>query len=94
MILQYEKAPLYKVDGVPAYKAGEWPGIKSNHFTPTRRIIRAINKETVFSSNYLVNVDDYLPIYGRKHFKITPSKEKFYRPGIRIGNPNPIHKEK
>ena len=50
MILQFEKAPLHLLDGVPAFKAGEWPGIKSNHFTPTRRIIRPINKETVFTS--------------------------------------------
>lgn len=51
MILQYHKAPLYTLDGVAASKAGEWPGIKSNHFTPTRRIIRSISKETVFNSN-------------------------------------------
>lgn len=50
MILQYDKAPLYMIETVPARKAGEWPGIKSNHFTPTRRIIRPINKETVFNS--------------------------------------------
>lgn len=53
MILQYEKAPLYMMDSIPAYKAGEWPGVKSNHFTPTRRIIRALNKETVFNSKFI-----------------------------------------
>jgi hypothetical protein len=50
MILQYHKAPLHTLDGVPAGKAGEWPGIKSNHFTPTRRMIRPVSKETVFNS--------------------------------------------
>ena len=53
MILQYEKAPLYMMDSIPAYKAGEWPGVKSNHFTPTRLIIRALNKETVFNSKFI-----------------------------------------
>ena len=24
----YGTAPVYKIDDVPAYKAGEWPGIK------------------------------------------------------------------
>ena len=23
-------APVYKIDDIPAYKAGEWPGLKSN----------------------------------------------------------------
>ena len=50
MILQYVNAPIYMIDNVPAYKAGEWPGIKNNHFSPTRRIIREINKDTVFNS--------------------------------------------
>ena len=28
----YGIAPVYKIDNIPAYKAGEWPGIKSNKF--------------------------------------------------------------
>ena len=39
-------------------------------------------------------IDDYLPIFGRKHFTISKSKEYNYKSGIKTGNPNPIHKEK
>ena len=47
----YGIAPVYKIDNVPAYKAGEWPGIKSNKFDNTRRIIRAVEKGIFFSEN-------------------------------------------
>ena len=40
MEFKYGKAPMYYIDGVPGYKAGEWPGIKSCKFGNTRRIIR------------------------------------------------------
>ena len=45
----YLKAPVYYIDGIPAYKAGEWPGIKSNKFENTRKIIRAVEKGIFFS---------------------------------------------
>ena len=35
----YGIAPVYKIDNVPAYKAGEWPGIKSNKFENIFHII-------------------------------------------------------
>lgn len=38
--LQYFEAPMVYVEGTPAYKAGEWPGLKSCKFGPTRKIIR------------------------------------------------------
>jgi len=47
----YGVAPVYKIEGIPAYKAGEWPGIKSNKFENTRRIIRAVEKGIFFSEN-------------------------------------------
>ena len=47
----YGTAPVYKIDDIPAYKAGEWPGIKSNKFENTRRIIQAVEKGIFFSEN-------------------------------------------
>lgn len=39
------KAPIYYQDGIPAYKAGEWPGIKSNKFDNTRLMIQPLSSE-------------------------------------------------
>ena len=36
------------IDGVPAFNAGEWPGIKSNKFPKTKKIIH-IKKSYNFS---------------------------------------------
>ena len=47
----YGIAPVYKIDDVPAYKAGEWPGIKSNKVENTRRIIRAVEKGIFCAEN-------------------------------------------
>ena len=44
----YPKAPDYYIDGIPAYKAGEWPGIKSNKFENTRKIIHPSSSEIFF----------------------------------------------
>lgn len=44
----YLKAPVYYIDGIPAYKAGEWPGIKSNKFDNTRTIIHPVTNELFF----------------------------------------------
>lgn len=53
MAVRYErlKAPVYYVDDVPAYKAGEWPGIKSNKFENTRAIIHPSCQGIVFNGN-------------------------------------------
>jgi hypothetical protein len=36
------KAPIYYQEGIPAFKAGEWPGIKSNKFENTRLMIQPL----------------------------------------------------
>jgi len=41
----YPKAPIYYIDEIPAYKAGEWPGIKSNKFENTRFMIHPVSHE-------------------------------------------------
>ena len=38
-------APMYYIEGVPAYKTGEWMGHKGCKFGPTRKIVRPIEKE-------------------------------------------------
>ena len=77
----YGIAPVYKIDDVPAYKAGEWPGIKSNKFENTRRIIRAVEKGIFFSENE--------PIKKPRHrLLIQPrSAEYVFRPCIKKVKP-------
>lgn len=48
----YGKAPVYHIEGIPAYKAGEWPGKKWNKFDNTRRIISQIGEGVIFSGIY------------------------------------------
>ena len=43
MDLQVVPAPVYRLENeIPAYKAGEWEGIKPNHFHRTRLILKQI----------------------------------------------------
>ena len=74
MELKIIPAPLYKDNnGIPAYKSGEWPGIKSNHFDRTRLMLRLIRKN---------------PNYERKlsyrHIEEKPSKEYIFRPSLKL----------
>lgn len=48
----YRQAPVYLIDGVPGYKAGEWPGLKSNKFENTRRIIHPKTTGIIFNGIY------------------------------------------
>jgi hypothetical protein len=49
MIFEYGKAPMHYVNGVPAYKHGEWPGKTSCKFNPTRRVIRTLTDGIIFN---------------------------------------------
>lgn len=51
MIFEFANAPMKYFDGVPAYKAGEWEGVKSCKFMPTRKIINPISRGIIFSGN-------------------------------------------
>ena len=43
MNLEIVPSPIYRLEnGIPAYKAGEWEGIKPNHFDRTRLILKQI----------------------------------------------------
>jgi hypothetical protein len=39
MEINYLNSRTQYIDGIPAYKYGEWNGIKPNKFHPTRKII-------------------------------------------------------
>ena len=77
----YGVAPVYKVNNIPANKAGEWPGIKSNKFDNTRRIIRAVERGIFFSENE--------PIIKPRHrsFNQRYSQEYIFRPCIKKVKP-------
>lgn len=56
MNIQYSSAPMYYIDGVPAYKTGEWGGHKSCKFGPTRRIVRQVSNQAFSLSESKFNV--------------------------------------
>ena len=53
-------APTSMIDGIPAFKVGEWPGIKSNRFPKTKKIIQIRKKSNIFT------LDDSSPIKSQK----------------------------
>jgi len=53
MIFEYRNAPMHYVDGVAAYKYGEWPGRTSCKFSPTRKIIRPITDGIIFNGKII-----------------------------------------
>ena len=77
----YGVAPVYKIENIPAYKAGEWPGLKSNKFDNTRRIIRAVEKGIFFSENE--------PVLRPRHrsFNQRYSQEYVFRPCLKKVKP-------
>ena len=77
----YGVAPVYKISDMPAYKAGEWPGIKSNKFENTRRIIRAVERGIFFSENE--------PVMKPRHrsFNQRYSQEYIFKPCIKKVKP-------
>ena len=77
----YGVAPVYKIENIPAYKAGEWPGLKSNKFDNTRRIIRAVEKGIFFSENE--------PVIRPRHrsFNQRYSQEYVFRPCLKKVKP-------
>ena len=74
-------APVYKIDNIPAYKAGEWPGLKSNKFDNTRKIIRAVERGIFFSENE--------PVIRPCHrtFTVKDSPEYVFRPCLKKVKP-------
>ena len=48
----YPKAPMYCIDGIPANKYGEWPGITSCKFENTRKMIHPKPTGIIFNGNF------------------------------------------
>ena len=63
----YPEAPLRILDNVPAYKAGEWEGSKSNKFERIKKPIRTNDKKDV-----LLGCDFFNQNPRKKHFTIPP----------------------
>ena len=53
MQFQYGKAPLNYINGIPAHKAGEWPGIKSCKFHSYKRVIHQTSNGIIFKGKYI-----------------------------------------
>lgn len=54
MIFEIKKAPMHYIEGIPAYKAGEWEGKKSCKFGATRVCIRPLTEGIIFNGNNFV----------------------------------------
>ena len=72
---------IYKIDNVPAYKAGEWPGIKSNKFRASKKIIRPEDNDIFFK------IDESI-IKPRNKTIVKPREKKI----INIPNKRKINK--
>ncbi len=57
------------IDGVPAYKAGEWPGIKSNKFPRTKKIFQLNKSHNIFST------DDSSSHHGKRRINLQKPKD-------------------
>ena len=72
MELEYKYIPqkIYEIDGIPANKYGEWPGIHSNHWKGSIKIIHQEPKEKIFDPK------STMPILGKIHYKEKHGIEK------------------
>lgn len=75
--------------GIPAYKSGEWPGIRPNHFLGSKLILKPIKKpEKEFKLGHSV----HFPARYSEEYKFRPIRRKLnplehsniYRPSKRI----------
>jgi hypothetical protein len=68
----------YLINNIPAGKYGEWPGIKSNHWKGSIKIIKPITKTKIFD-------DGQCPIEkNRRHYKEKFGFEKPYKAEKRL----------
>ena len=74
MELKIIPAPLYKdSNGIPAYKSGEWPGIKPNHFQRTRRMLNQTRKNITYERKISL-----------RHFQEKKSEEYKFKPSLKL----------
>lgn len=92
MIFDHLEAPMHYLEGIPAFKAGEWWGKKSCKFMPTRRIIHPKNHGIIFNGNFNLKIiflffsldsnEKFIP--RRRLLSQAPSAEYVFRPSIKI----------
>lgn len=70
-------APMHYVDGVPAYKYGEWNGHKSCKFGPTRMMVRQIPNQP-----FSLNNSKLILIKWKDKFILCQEKRKFLHGSI------------
>ena len=71
-------------DGVPAYKSGEWPGSKPNHFKGSKLILKPIKS--------IKHLEREFSICNSKHFPPKYSEEFKFVKGLKSVPPI-IHKD-
>lgn len=79
MQFEYGKAPLRYIDGIPANKAGEWPGITSCKFYSYKRVIRPKESGILFNEN-----EPPLPISRKLLGPKGPTPEYVFKPCCRM----------
>ena len=47
------KVHVHTIEGIPAKAYGEWPGIASNHWKGSIKVIRPIRKEQIFQGTFV-----------------------------------------
>lgn len=80
MNIEYKYIPQnqYLIENIPAGKYGEWPGIKSNHWKGSKKVIHPFQAGKVFDDGV------YQPEKNRKHFKQKYGFEELYKPQKRL----------
>lgn len=85
MIFEYRTAPMHYVEDTPAYKAGEWPGLKSNKFGPTRKVIMPITQGIIFNGIFIYNLENEPPIPPKRRLISQPQRKEYkFRPCLKI----------
>jgi hypothetical protein len=75
----------YLLDGTPAGKAGEWPGIKPNHWKGSVRVIRPHTTGIIIDGIHSYNIDGVVvPELTRRHYTHRPTDEMVHKPMIKV----------
>ena len=79
MILEYRKAPINYINGIPSHLAGEWPGLKPSKFHSYRKVIRPLSSGIIFNETSQLILPKRA---GYQPFK--PSPELIFKPCCKI----------
>ena len=83
MEIERIKHRIHSIDGIPAFKAGEWPGSISSHWSEIgKRILVPKTYENILPSS---NENQPQRFHrGKKQFDIQISQEPKYKPGLKL----------